>query len=202
MLLKSKTYRDSVSKLSYNLTKTINFEDSRYFLIDGENGIGKSRFVEGILLKEIKNENKKLLYFGQDIENQILSFELISLVKTFIYNLRKERSFFKTIFLNDDSHNKTNLEFSEKSTLTPDNNDIKNFIIKESDSYGTLDIVIFDEVDKYFNSEDEFIDFLKNIDVKTIFIISHILNYGFLENNRRISLKENKGVIDIELFNT
>lgn len=202
MLLKSGTYKDSVAKLNYNLITDIDFTTSRYFILDGENGVGKSRFIEGVLLKEIKKDGDKLLYFGQDIENQILSFELISLVKTFINNLRKDKAFFKTIFLNDQTHNTTELEFSEKSTLTPDNDDIKKFILKESKTYDDLDFIIFDEVDKYFKSEDEFISFLENIQVKNIIIISHILNYNILNKSKKISLTKIEGEINIELLNS
>lgn len=201
MLLKSGTYRDALSRLNYKLNSNIDSNTDRYFLIEGENGVGKSRFIEGILLKELKKNRKKLLYFGQDIENQILSFELISLVKTFIENLKKERSFFKTIFLNDDAHNSIDLEFSEKNTLNPDSRDIKNFIIKESSKYTHLDVVVFDEVDKYFSSEEEFLHFITNIDAANILIISHILDIKSLNNGKLISLSNKKGVVNIELSN-
>lgn len=202
MLLKQGNYSESLSRLNYNLKSDILSSSSKYFLIDGENGIGKSRFIEGVLLKEFKKNRKRLLYFGQDIENQILSFELISLVKTFINNLKKEKSFFKTIFLNDDSHNSIELDFSERKTLNPNSLDIKKFIIKECQKYPNVDVLIFDEVDKYFAEEQEFLEFIENINVKNIFIISHILDINKLSDANSVSLKNNQGVVEIELSNS
>lgn len=202
MLINSGIYRDSLAKLNYNLQSDIDCDQTKFFLIEGENGVGKSRFIEGILLKEFKKRGIKQLYFGQDIENQILSFELISLVKIFIQNLKKDKSFFKTIFLNDESHSSTPLEFNQKSTLNPNNSDIKKFILKESNKYKDLDVIIFDEVDKYFSSAEEFLSFLKNIEVNTVFLISHIMDYTSLKDSKRLSLKTYEGVVNIELINS
>ena len=202
MLIKKGQYKDTVAQLIYNLKSEINLNQEGNFILVGENGVGKSRFIEGILLKEIKKSGSKLLYFSQDIENQILSFELISLVKTFIDNLRREKSFFKTIFLNDETHNTTELNFSEKSTLRPDNTDIKNFIIKECKSYNDLDTIIFDEVDKYFDSEEEFLRFLDELPIKNIILISHIIGHRNLKDFKSIRLIKNTGVIDIEIVNS
>ncbi len=173
MLLKKSSYKDVVSDTTYNLTNDMTA--GKKYIITGENGVGKSRFLEGVFLKNIKKSGFKMLYFSQDIENQILSFELISLVKEFVYNLKKTGSFFKTIFLNDDAHQDIQLDFNEKETLHPDNDSIRRFILRESEKFNDVDILILDEVDKFFNSTDEFRNFIRNSSIKSIVIISHIL---------------------------
>lgn len=198
MLLNKNTYKDNLSKIIYNLNTDIQDTDKSIILIQGENGVGKTRFVEGVLLKELKKNNKKLLYFGQDLENQILSFNLISLVKDFVDNLRKQGSFFKTIFLNDDSHESININFNEKSTLYPDNESKRDFITIECKKYKNLDVVIFDEVDKYFTSGGDFLSFIYTISSKHIFIISHLIPGEF----SRLNLVKNSGEVQIEFFNS
>lgn len=190
MLLKKGLYYDNQSKISYNLTKNISNSTRKVFLIQGENGIGKTRFVEGVLLKNLKKNSFKTLYFSQDIENQIISFELISVISEFVSQLRKSGSFFKTILFNDDSHEKIDLHFDNKKILEPDNDSINSFIKRQAQLYGNSDVVIMDEVDKYFKSKDEFYDFINNISVDNVFIISHLIEKGSdkLENFEVISL--------------
>lgn len=197
MLLNRDRYQDNLSKIKYNLRTDIKGDEDRIIIITGENGVGKSRFIEGVFLKELKKSNKRLLYFGQDIENQILSFNLIALVKSFVEGLKKQKSFFKTVFLNDDSHESIKLDFDEENTLNPDNFAKKDFIVTECGKYNDLDVVIFDEADKYFNSSIEFVDFLKTIKSNNIFIISHIISGNF---KTLILIKDSEGV-NIEFLN-
>lgn len=179
MLLNKSIYNDNLSKIKYNLKSDIKSCKNNIIQIKGENGVGKTRFIEGVLLKELKKNNKRILYFGQDIENQILSFNLITLVKSFVDSLKKQGSFFKTVFLNDDSHTSIKLDFDEETTLNPDDMAKRDFIIHESGKYFNLDVVIFDEADKYFHSSSEFIEFIKSIDADTVFVISHIIDTNF-----------------------
>lgn len=174
-IIKSR-YRDSLARINYNLLSDIDITKGKIYLINGENGIGKSRFIEGVLLKELKRSKIKTLYFSQDIENQILSFELIALVKGFIKHLKKQGTFFKTILFNDDSHKSIELDFDSKKVLEPDNTSINNFIQKECISYNDIEVIIFDEVDKYFKDQDDFLSFLGKFKSECVFIISHILN--------------------------
>lgn len=174
-IIKNK-YKDSLSKIKYRLQSDINITKGKVYLLKGENGIGKSRFIEGVLLKELKKSKIKTLYFSQDIENQILSFELISLVKSFIFHLKKQGTFFKTVLFNDDSHRSIELDFDSKKVLTPDNSTINNFIRKETRRYKDIEVVVFDEVDKYFDTQDDFTGFLESLSSECIFIISHILD--------------------------
>lgn len=176
MQITSNKYRDTLARIDYNLQTDIDITKGKVYLINGENGIGKSRFIEGVLLKELKKRKIKTLYFSQDIENQILSFELISLVKDFIKHLKKQKTFFKTILFNDDSHKSIELDFNEKEVLDPDNSTIHSFIRKECSSYEDIEVVIFDEVDKYFSCQDDFLNFLGSFTTECIFIISHILD--------------------------
>ena len=197
MLLNRGKYQDNLSKIKYNLKTDINGDKDEIILITGENGVGKSRFIEGIFLKELKKGNKKILYFGQDIENQILSFNLITLVKSFVESLRKQKSFFKTVFLNDDSHESIELDFDEETTLNPDNLAKRDFIVTECSKYSNLDVVIFDEADKYFNSSIEFVDFLKTIKSNNIFIVSHIISGNF----KILNLTKDSEEVNIEFIN-
>lgn len=196
MLLSKNIYHDNLSKISYRLQSDIN-EEYSIFIITGENGVGKSRFIEGVFLKELKKNRKRILYFGQDIENQILSFNLINLVSNFIKNLREQGSFFKTIFLNDESHNSVKVDFDETSTLAPSEESKREFIINECLKGKNLDVVIFDEADKYFNSSDDFFQLIDRTDSKQFFIISHILGKSLPVIYLR---KENKEVV-VELLN-
>lgn len=174
MLLNKDIYHDKISQIEYHLKSDISAEKPVY-LISGENGVGKSRFIEGVLLKELKKQNKKLLYFGQDLENQILSYNLIHLVSAFIKTLREQGSFFKTIFLNDDYSHSTDIEFDEKATLAPTETAKRDFITSECLKYNNLDIVIFDEADKYFAHSTDFFELINKTDAKQFIIISHIL---------------------------
>ena len=89
MLLDKLKYSDQTANIIYKFDKTLDVSSHSISLIKGDNGVGKTRFIEGILLKELKANNIKTLYFGQDIENQILSFNLIFLVKEFVLGLKK-----------------------------------------------------------------------------------------------------------------
>ncbi len=188
MLLDKLKYSDQTANIIYKFDKTLDVSSHSISLIKGDNGVGKTRFIEGILLKELKANNIKTLYFGQDIENQILSFNLIFLVKEFVLGLKKSGSFFKTIFLNDDSHEKTVLDFNEEKTLKPDNCAKSEFIINECKKYRDIvDVVIFDEADKYFKSSDVFLELINQFNNKSVYIISHILE---IDNARTIYLKK------------
>ncbi|QEN05047.1 hypothetical protein EW093_10110 [Thiospirochaeta perfilievii] len=197
MLLRKGVYNDKLSQLTYNLKESIDSPTGIY-LIKGENGVGKSRFIEGVLLKELKKQDKSILYFAQDIENQILCYNLINLVKVFVETLKKQGSFFKTIFLNDDSHNNIPLEFNDETTLTPTDDSKKSFIITECSKYSNLDVVIFDEADKYFGKVEDFITFVENLKCKHIFIISHL----FKTEYQTLQLSSKEGGVNIELFNS
>ncbi len=196
MLLNRDKYQDNLSKIKYNLKTDIKGDEDKIFLITGENGVGKSRFIEGVFLKELKKSGKRMLYFGQDIENQILSFNLITLVKSFVESLKKQGSFFKTIFLNDDSHESIELDFDEETTLNPDNGAKKDFIIHECAKYSGLDVVIFDEADKYFTSSLEFVEFLGTVKSKNIFIISHIISKDY----KTLTLTKDTEGVNIEFL--
>jgi len=197
MLLRKGVYNDKLSQLTYNLKESIDSPTGIY-LIKGENGVGKSRFIEGVLLKELKKQDKSILYFAQDIENQILCYNLINLVKVFVETLKKQGSFFKTIFLNDDSHNNIPLEFNDETTLNPTEDSKKSFIITECSKFSNLDVVIFDEADKYFGKVEDFITFVENLKCKHIFIISHLFETEY----QTLQLSSKEGGVDIEHFNS
>lgn len=193
MQLNKTTLFDNTAKLSYSLKQPIIFS-SGITQITGENGVGKTRFLEGVLLKEAKEQGYKVLYFGQDIENQILTFNLISLVKEFIDTLKKQGNFFKAILFNDDSHNQINLDFNQDSTLNPTSRDKKKFIVAESKKFSSVDIVALDEVDKYFENNNDFKKFIETINAKHIFIISHILQDRF--NTLNLEGKNGEVLVD------
>lgn len=179
-------YRDNLSKTDYKLDSNIELDRTIYH-ITGGNGAGKSRFIEGVLLKELKKQQIRMLYFSQDIENQILSFELIDLVKNFIDLLKKSGKFFKTIFLNDDAHVDIALNFDEQSVLRPNRETILQFILREIKRY-SAEVIIFDEVDKYFSNEDDFINLINKYCNATIFIVSHIISSDDLERKAQLQL--------------
>lgn len=196
MLLRSSSYTDSISGVVYSINSNLDFSKDETYIITGENGVGKSRFIEGILLKELKHNGENILYFSQDVENQILSFELISLVKNFINILKKSGTFLKTIFLNDESHNSIELDFNSNGVLHPTPQDIKNFVVKECLHNKNISIVIFDEIDKYFSNKDEFIQLLKETKIKKKIIISHeISEFPAIKYNRIILEKKKDGVL-------
>ncbi len=198
MLICSGLYSDPKSKNRYIVAS--NIRKNRIHLITGENGVGKTRFIEGILLKKIKKNGNRVLYFSQDIENQILSFGLIDLVKRFILSLKESGTFFKTILLNDQTHNSLDIDFDHNKVLHPDREAIQEFISNELNKYGDVDIIILDEVDKYFSTSEKFIELIEKQSNKTIIIISHILediDYRQLNINR-ITLKESKEGIIVE----
>ncbi|MGL1892375.1 MAG: hypothetical protein OCD02_12170 [Spirochaetaceae bacterium] len=202
MLLNRGNYHDSTSKTSYKLKDDISLNSDAVYLLQGENGIGKSRFIEGVLLKEFKDRSLKTLYFAQDIENQLLSYKLISLVKEFIGGLKKQKSFFKTIFLNDDAHESIKLDFNQEEVLDPNSGTIYNFILGECKKFNDADVIIFDEVDKYFVSSKDFTDFITSIKVKNIFIISHILNNTdkLINNQKNLTLTKDIQGVNIEFL--
>ncbi|OQY36928.1 MAG: hypothetical protein B6229_09185, partial [Spirochaetaceae bacterium 4572_7] len=106
-------------------------------------------------------------------------------------------SFFKTILLNDPEHNNIELDFDNKSILFPTQKSINNFIITECKKYKDIDIILFDEVDKYFNSNEEFYTFLSNLKCKNIIVISHIFN-SKQNNTRNITLTLKNKVVVVE----
>lgn len=175
MIIHEGLYKDKTSKISYRVVKPISWNKSKITLLLGENGVGKTRFIEGVLLKKLKQDKKRILYFGQDLENQILTFELINLVKHFIDTLKKQGNFFRAILFNHDSHKNIDLDFDSDSVLNPTKSSIKEFILKESKRY-KIDVLILDEVDKYFSGKEEFQDYLNSVQASKIFIISHILD--------------------------
>lgn len=177
MVINPGDYKDDLSKTSYTLPYPINFHEKRITLIKGSNGVGKTRFVEGILLKELRKEKKSIVYFGQDLENQILTYELISLVKDFIDKLKKNGNFLKAVLFNDNSHKEIDIEFNSKEILNPSIGYIRKFIEKESIKHNP-DIIIYDEADKYFPTEDDFHIMLNKVKCKNIVIISHLIDNG------------------------
>lgn len=194
MILEKGLYKDKTSNISYRIIEPISWENNRTTLIIGENGVGKTRFIEGVLLKKLKQDKKRILYFGQDLENQILTFELINLVKKFITTLKEQGNFFKAILFNHESHKSIELDFDNDSVLNPTKLSIKKFILKESKKY-KIDILILDEVDKYFSSKSEFKEYLNSVEVERIFMISHILDN---DEYHKIKLYASNGEVIIE----
>lgn len=188
-------YRDETSDTDYFIKEDVILDNCIYH-ITGDNGAGKSRFIEGVLLKELKRQKIRILYFSQDIENQILSFELIDLVKNFIDLLKRSGKFFRTILFNDDSHMDISLNFNEKSVLNPSQEDIREFIYKETSRYQS-DVIIFDEVDKYFSNNEEFLTFIQGLENKTVFIISHIIDEEKLTSKKELHLNRESQEVHI-----
>lgn len=193
-MIDSGIYTDRTSKITYKLKSPIILDSKEITLINGENGVGKTRFLEGILLKEIKKQKRRILYFGQDLENQILTFELINIVKKFITTLKQQGNFFKAILFNNDSHKDIEIDFDSNAILNPDKEAIKQFILTESHKY-KYDVLVLDEVDKYFSNCDEFNIFLDKLEVKRIFLISHIIENG---NYTVLNFKNSNGEVIIE----
>lgn len=176
-MIDSGIYTDRTSKITYKLKSPITLYTKEITLINGENGVGKTRFLEGVLLKELRKQKKRILYFGQDLENQMLTFELINIVKKFITTLKQQGNFFKAILFNNDSHKDIEIDFDSDAILNPDKESIKKFILTESHKY-KYDVLVLDEVDKYFTNSDEFSNYLDKLEVKRIFLISHIIEDG------------------------
>lgn len=191
MILSSGEYRDNLSKTTYRLSNHITFKD--IILIKGSNGVGKTRFIEGVLLKELRREKKSIIYFGQDLENQILTYELISVVKEFISKLKSRGNFLKAVLFNDDSHNSIEVDFNSKEILNPSLEYIREFIKRESLKYDP-DIVIYDEVDKFFDTSEEFINLIKSLKCRNVVVISHLLE----SSDSEINLTKSEGVIDVQ----
>lgn len=185
MHIKKGRYSDLTAKIKYSIKEDIKTNNRDYSMVTGDNGVGKTRFIEGVLLKELKKQKIKTLYFSQDIENQILSFELISLVKDFITKLKKSGSFFKTVLFNDDAHNSIGLDFNSDEVLKPNRESICNFIKRQTKKFYSVEVVILDEVDKYFDSPDNFQKYLDTLEGKTVFLISHIIKKQRLKYNMR-----------------
>lgn len=200
MLIEAGYFKDSISGIKYNLVENIPENNRCLYLLTGENGVGKTRFIEGVLLKELRKRKIRILYFSQDIENQILSFELIYLVKDFIHTLKKSGTFFKTILFNHDSHKSIELDFDNKRVLNPDSEFIKDFIEKQTKKFNSVDIIVLDEIDKYFYSTKEFTNYINSITDKSVFIISHILEKEININReiKSINLTDNSGEVKVE----
>lgn len=191
MIIKPGIYRDELSKIQYQLDKEVELD--KVTLIKGDNGVGKTRFVEGVLLKELRKNKKSIIYFGQDLENQILTYELISIVKDFIERLKEKGNFLKAVLLNDSSDSNLNIDFDSNEILNPSLKYIRKFIKRESVKYKP-DIIIFDEVDKYFDNKDEFLKVIDEATSKNIVIISHLIE----SCEREINLVKGEGYVKIQ----
>jgi translation initiation factor RLI1 len=189
-MIKKGNYVDGLSHVRYKIEKDLN-PNSKIIRLKGDNGVGKTRFVEGILLKELKKQKKRILYIGQDLENQILSHELIKLVDSFVTQLKNSGDFFKAILLNDESHHKIELDFNSDKVLNPGRLDKKTFIMDEITNIENADYIILDEVDKYFDNFIELLNLLKNKDARVV-IISHLLDD--IEDIFTIELKNIGGI--------
>lgn len=191
MRIKPGVYRDELSKIQYQLDREVELDNVT--LIKGDNGVGKTRFVEGVLLKELRKGKKSIIYFGQDLENQILTYELISIVKDFIERLKEKGNFLKAVLLNDSSDSNLKIDFDSDEILNPSLKYIRKFIKRESVKYKP-DIIIFDEVDKYFESRDEFLKVINGATSKNIVIISHLIE----RSEREINLVKGDSYVKIQ----
>ncbi len=70
----SGSYESDKAGISYQLSKDLNpMSDNHIWLVGGQNGVGKTLFIEEILIPSLKNDAVSFFFVGQDFEVQSLT---------------------------------------------------------------------------------------------------------------------------------
>ena len=71
MIIQKGKYRIEKRKLNFDIAENIDFHDNGGgFFVRGDNGLGKTSFLEKIIIPTLKADRLSYLYIGQDIRTQ------------------------------------------------------------------------------------------------------------------------------------
>ena len=77
-------YRLENRNLNFDIVDDLNFDNSRdCFYFRGGNGVGKTSFLEKIIIPALKTANLSYLYIGQDIRTQLYTLRALLSIRGF-----------------------------------------------------------------------------------------------------------------------
>ncbi len=71
------TYRLEDRNLNFDIVDALDVNSSDCFYFRGDNGFGKTSFLEKIIIPALQNDNRAYLYIGQDIRTQFYTLKAL-----------------------------------------------------------------------------------------------------------------------------